>query len=250
MSKLTIYYTMQVGDSSPTCSVTDTYPTGLRIYEPEKVKDIKPQSYGLHNKSHHYGYNYCPAYTDFLHNLYAFKCPIDYSLHLDLATGMVGTKHYSQNEFNKFINVRSLDDKLFSFYVTYSFYADTESLPISQMPAFLENNSFVDNTVLIPGTFDVVKWPRPISCAFHMKTNSLDFNEGDILFYTKFHTDRNIEFKYFVETDRLRQLKTMVINSKNLKSKVKNLNFYYDLFFKKKKLYRLMLDEVKSNVID
>ena len=60
---------------------------------------------------------------------------------------------------------------LFEFQENLFFFTDEPSLEMSLLPAYLEDNSVVNSTIIIPGKLDIGKYFRTSGFAFHMKQN-------------------------------------------------------------------------------
>jgi len=234
---ITIYYSYYSEDNIIT--------TGLRQTQPKAIRNVV----GYDHSDHQFlGYRFCPAYRNHLKNIYALTASFDYGLYLE--NDQIRTNHRDQNFFNDYVLVRSVPDKLISLKMYCLMIPDCESLLVSQTPAYLESNDFTESTIVIPGTFDIGKWPRPIECAFHMKKDRFEFKENDSLSYIKFHTDKNIQFKQFMMTPLLQDYKDMLTKSKENKNNISpTMDFFYDLISKKSKLKRKMLEEAKNNCL-
>ena len=123
---------------------------------------------------------------------------------------------------------------------------------MSQLPAFMEDNNIVKNTICIPGQFDIGKYFRSLDFAWHFRKgcNTIEFSRKEISFYLRFHTKEKIKFQRFLFTPDLMNLNEIMIQTKGMKKPdviSKALNFYYNIFdkynFKNK-----MLKIIKENL--
>ena len=139
-------------------------------------------------------YNRCPAFTDELTNLYGIKPYYDYTLQFE--ENGVSSPDYDQIFFDKHFVIRSLEGNLFDFYENFHFFTEESSLKMSLLPAYLEDNSVSNSTIIIPGKIDIGKYFRSLASAFHMKQNcnELIFSRKEIFFYLKFHTKKKLQF--------------------------------------------------------
>jgi hypothetical protein len=236
---ITIYYAYEQ---------TDPAVTGLRTSPPRAVKNItgydQVSSLGTGN------YRFCPAYREHMKNLYALTAQFDYGLYLE--NDNVKTDYMDQDFFDQYVLIRSIESRLFSLKQFCIMIPDCDSLSISQSSAYLESNDFIESTTIIPGTFDIGKWPRPIECAFHMKSNRFDIKENDTMSYIKFHTDENIQFKSFYFTPLMKKYLEMLVDSKKNRGNqiAKSMSFFYDLISKKSGIKRKILEEAKKNCLE
>jgi hypothetical protein len=223
---------------------------GFRSSGLHPVKNIMDNLNDIRKNDGNSNYYQCPAFTDHLHNLYCMPAPFDYDLFVKEDNSDIRTNFYDQKFFDEHILLRSIDKKLISLNAPCFFFPETESLLVSQLPAYLDCNNFTKNTIVVPGTFDIAKWPRAIECAFHMTGNYVSFKENDPLYYIRFHTSEKIILKNFNLTSRINDLIHGMMHSKFNKNYSSKLQFYYDLLMKKKNVKQLMLEEIKKNLLD
>ena len=115
------------------------------------------------------------------------------------------------------VNIRSIDDKLFSYNLRYLFYTD-QPLEISMTPAYLTVNEFTQNTTLVPGKFDIGQWFRPLDCSFIMNSNQLQLKKDDTFAYIKFHTDKKINLINFYRSQNIIRLQNDLFKSNIIKN--------------------------------
>jgi hypothetical protein len=229
--------------------------TGLRRLPPYPIKRILNNKYDVReSNTNHETYFRCPAHTDHLKNLFAVPAAFDCDLIIDKQPNQpefaTSTFFKNNNDFDKAFLIRSIKNRLFSINLGSLFVTESDDILMSQMPAYLESNGFVDNTVIIPGTFNVGRWPRVLECAFHLKEDKMFVKEGDPLYYLKFYTDEKIVFKEFLYTQKMRDYVTHLLSSRNYKTKrVTKLDFFYNMIGRKQGFKQRMLEEAKANVI-
>ena len=233
-------------------------PEGLRLDPPvpimnKFIKDWIPESEGHDGAS----YNKCPAFFNELINVYGIKSVYDYGIQLEgdeisTSTPIKMSKEIEQAFFRNHAMVRSIKGRLFSFHHALVFFTETPSLIMSQLPAFMEDNNIVKNTICIPGQFDIGKYFRSLDFAWHFRKgcNTIEFSRKEISFYLRFHTKEKIKFQRFLFTPELVNLNEIMIQTKGMKKPdviSKALNFYYNIFdkynFKNK-----MLKIIKENL--
>lgn len=193
----------------------------------------------------------CPAIQSLTNNMYALKFPFEYNLALSDDDQNISSTMYNQDFFNRIVTVRSMQDRLFSLHIHYLFMCE-ESLEMEIVPAYLSENNFTNSTLLISGQFDIGNWARPTDCAFILKKNvrNVKISRGDDWCYVKFLTDKNITLKEFLPSERFLELYLSNVQSKHtMSNKIKPLTFWYDLY-KTTKIKKILLKEVKENLID
>lgn len=189
--------------------------------------------------------NICPAFNEELKNLYAIKSVVNFSF--EVKEDRVIPKNMPQDDFDRFFVLRDLNLRMFSFRNKYIFFTEEESLPVSfyQYP-FLEDNDVTKKCMTIPGTFDIGKWFRNIEFSFYLKKefNDLQINKEDVLFYSRFKTQEKIKFTEFYMTDKLMEYgrSGFALNGRNNFSSMQN-------FYNKFKLKKLILKEIKQNIV-
>ena len=208
-------------------------------------------------------YNKCPALHNELINVYGMKSIYDYNFEINPESGRMQwggpqeiAQSYDEEFFNTHLNVRSLKGNLFSFTETLVFFTETPSLMLSLLPAFMEDNNIVKNTICIPGQFDIGKYFRILEYAWHFRKgcNKIEFSRKEISYYIKFYTKEKIKFQRFMFTPELHTLNETMLQTKfrkkpDILSKFKSdaLEYYYNIFdkynFKNK-----MLKIIKENL--
>ena len=137
----------------------------------------------------------------------------------------------NQEVFDKFIDVRVSRMKLLAFLMPVYILTESNDLEISQLPAYFHANEFTKNTITIPGTFNVGKWPRPLDFSFCL-LDKIEIKEGDPLYYIKFNTKEPINFKRFIVSDLYKKyIFNFLISTRNLKrTNYSKLNYFYNIF--------------------
>jgi hypothetical protein len=148
----------------------------------------------------------CPAHTDFMKNTFVFKSPIDLNIDIDItkATTEVWCDNIPQPLFDKLIDLRFLQtpEAGHSHYpiIGVDFlntFTCTEEMNISILPAHMHYNDFTAKTGVIPGSYDISKWTRPIELVFEVKQSKerIEIKKGDALFYVKFNNTSQVKLQ-------------------------------------------------------
>lgn len=194
------------------------------------------------------GLIYCGASKQYMSKVYGLKSIYDYEFKIE-PTNQVRSLQYDQQFFNDHVIVRSGKDKFFSFSQQTIFFTEEKSLEMSAgIFPFLENNNITERCNVIPGTFDIGKWFRPLDFAFYLKKDydSFKIEENEIYQYISFNTDKKIIFKKFIPNEVLfnfAQYSTKAATGR--KPKNRPLDGYYQMFVLKNKI----LKEIKQNLI-
>ena len=214
----------------------------LRVQTPEPVLKNK----GLAEMEYHA----CPAFRDYYHNVYGIKSLYTYSLEID--GDKCKADMYNQEFFDSNVNVRSTEQKLLSVKQRVSFITDSPSLKMSQEHPCFEDNKFTESSYVVPGMFDIGKYYRNLDFAFHLKEshNRVEFDEGDTIYYLRFHTDERVSCKQYFITDRLREYRDMVDDIRMFSvAHNRPLSYFYDIY-KRSNLKSRIIKEIKENLVD
>ena len=220
----------------------------MRALPPEKISK-KFHSYKIRsdNWQSPIAVNYCPASNRALENIYSIKSLYDYSF--TIKDNQCSSSLYDQNFYNEHVNVRSIEQKVFSFNNRYAFFTDEKSLEITayEYPTF-EQNEVSRRCIPISGKYDIGKWFRPLEFPFILKDefDTFTVKEQDVLYYLRVHTNRPIVFKQFILTDTLRGMLNSAVKITSHKiDRFKTLESFYHMFKSKK----YILKEIKKSLI-
>lgn len=157
----------------------------------------------------------CPAIQGYFKNTYLIRSPIDFVLTPNVNAKTFGIDRFDQKFYiewvirrpNDFINPKrpicTLGPKLV-------FVAD-EDVIIESLPAMMHDSETLRNIRVIPGTYNIHRWMRPLDFTFEILDPSkpLEFKRGDPLFYVRFidTKGRKVELERIEQTDDI--IKTM-----------------------------------------
>jgi hypothetical protein len=192
----------------------------------------------------------CPAFIKQQKNLYALKFSFSYELYMDVENDKVKSDKYDQSFFDEFVYIRDIDNAMLSLPMSYVFIAENP-VDMEYTSAYNVSNGFVDNTIIIPGSFDIGKWYRPLDLSFIVKDKNkkVTFNENDAYAFVNFHTDKKVNLIRFDTTPQITELFNSILLSKFAKSKeVNSLNWFYNLL-EQSKYKNKILKLVKENVL-
>jgi len=220
----------------------------LNVQTPELVLKNKPISETR--------YNVCPAFRDYFHNVYGWKSLYTHSLEKSVDGKEYTSDIYpDQKFFDSNILIRSINEQVISIRQMTSFVTDSPSLKLSLEHPYFEDNKFTSNCYVIPGTMDIGKYYRRLDFPFRIKKshNRVAFDEGDIIYYLRFHTPEKINLKQYFMNDKLREYQAMVeelkFSSVSSPSSPRPLSFFYDKV-KKYNLKSRVMKEIKKNLVN
>lgn len=169
----------------------------------------------------------CPAFQDYIKNTFVIKAPLDLEISVNRKKGTIDVVGIPQ-EYGKFI-INRIDEfeptnpYVISIFPVYLFYSN-DNIHLESMPATMELNDSISNTMLIPGTYNISKWIRPIDFSFEVKddTQKIKFKRGDVLFYVKFRTDDDSKVE-LERTQMTEELNVAMRSCFNMKRAIKSL---------------------------
>lgn len=194
-------------------------------------------------------YFLCPAFQDYYKNTYVIYSPVDIDLEYDKESGYLkiskGQEFYDNYVVFRNVKINDANPPLISLAFKYMFIAD-KSCMVEQLPAALHDNKVANNIRLIPGTFNISKWYRPVEIAFEIAnvSQTISIKRGDPLCYVRFiPTDKSkINFVYKELTSDLLEVVDRCVKVKLINPKIALDTLYVmaeklrnSLWFNKKK---------------
>lgn len=240
MSSLTVYWSDELAEGPITPAIK--YPMDALAMSVMTLPDFKTfQAAGVQR---------CPGFVSYFKNSVVYRSPIDLTVTRTSQGYAWNTSLSDQSEVDALVETR--DDSGFLSIRDYAHFWCDEPLLIEQVQPTFTDTDFSLKCEVIPGTFDVSKWFRPLQPVFRMRggVESFSIKRGDPLYVVRFLTDRKIEFKQFTQTDRLRQLHSDLMRVKrSTRTFHSSLENYYSVFAERK--YRKqVLVEIKRSLVD
>ena len=169
----------------------------------------------------------CPAFQDYVKNTFVIRAPFDFEIAVDQVTGNLQVTGIPEDVGTKFI-VNRIDEigpgnpYIVTAPPVYLFYA-TNDTQIESIHPSMEITASTSNIMLIPGTYNIARWIRPVDFTFEIRdyTKPVTVRRGEVLFYVKFKTpnDDKIELERVPFT---RELESAMRSCYNVKQLVKN----------------------------
>lgn len=135
-------------------------------------------------------YKKCYAFLDYVNNMYQLCAPFDIAIEIDENGRVTGVETPQQVTARAvlFRSEPSSDTNIvLSLAINYVFYSK-EVVLVEQIPAFMDYALAMQGVTVIPGTFDISKWVRPLEFAFEIKkgVRSVHIKRGTALCYLRF----------------------------------------------------------------
>ena len=223
----------------------------LNFSEPQNLYDTQILNEKIEGDPFDVDFRLCPSVKDLTKKIYTLKFPYDYTIDIERKINYVSSRMYDQNFFDQYVQLRSIESGLISFRLYYIFFSE-EEVEAQTSGAYFSNNSFTNNTRIIPGKLNIGKWFRPLDCAFLINegVNELVTNKGDDYCYVNFLTNEDITLKRFHMTDTLNKILAQNIDAKTyMKKRFRPLGYWYDHFLQSKQK-SLILKEIKENLME
>lgn len=225
--------------------LTPTTNTELAQYSPNyPIRKHMIDKYSkLNNKDDLKNYFRCPASIAPLKNIFGIRSHMDYSFE------KIGRTFSSSDDSLERFNDSFLQRESSLDFITLKWRLllfSKESVDVVMQPGYLEENDFNNNTILLPGQYNISKWLRPLEPTFILNSKKLKIKRGDILYYLKFNTNKKIIFKNFEFNN---EIENLVRKSIDLKTYVPNLTLrkLYNLFTGRN-FDRRVLKEINNNL--
>ncbi len=194
-------------------------------------------------------YLLCPAASGDFKKTFVTLFPHDASYKYNFENGnqeiFPTSKEYIN--FNIKRNPTVLQGPTVEFSMAYSFFCE-EDLIARFTPPMFHQPKHTRYATVVPGSFNIGSWFRPYPLEMQLWNNSgeIFFEENEPLFYVNFETERPIKLKRFVFTEEIHALQTHCIK---YYSQEYSLTKRYNTF-KKSDMHKLVLHEIKKNLID
>lgn len=167
----------------------------IYIQEPVKVLSViahDTERKYINSKPVSAEYKKCPGYIDYLKNAYEIRAISDIIFEIDETRKI--TNIIAPDWIKSRIDFRSAPNSethiLVSLGLFTLFYSDRPVF-IEQLPPFLSLTPRSGNFTVVPGTFDISKWIRPVELAIEINGSArrVEIKAGDPLCYIRFCTE-------------------------------------------------------------
>jgi hypothetical protein len=198
-------------------------------------------------------YMSCPAASARLKNMWVFKAPFDMEYGFDFTDpDNPQVWNISEGYFNFQVNRKSVikDAAIVSFSIKHLLFAEESVTPLFGPPVMFRPQ-YMNYGTSVPGAFDISQWFRPHVFEVQMweKAGTFKLKEGEPLFTVEFITNRPIVFKKFVMSEALVKYADSCVDSHKFFGQWLGLAKKYNIF-KDTKMDKLVLKEIKNNLVD
>lgn len=141
------------------------------------------------------------------------------------------------------------DNTLFEYHMAYAFLAE-ESLNITTSSPYFHKAPHLQYGALVPGSFDIGRWYRPIIAEFNLWEGNDYFHiqSDEPLMYWEFSTNKKVILKRYERTQKLYDITSSIINFKLVKRGSNLLSRYKK--FDESSLRAIILKEIKNNLVE
>lgn len=165
-------------------------------------------------------YFQCPGVQEYFKNTFVVRAPVD--LTITYENGVVVTKQYDQEFFDDYVTEKTNPTNKYRSMVlgfNYVFYSD-ESCLVEELPAFMEDSELQRSVRVIPGTFDISKWIRPVQFSFEIVDGHqpVTIKRGDPMFYIRFipSDGSKVSLERIGDDQDIHQMVCSSVNVKNM----------------------------------
>ena len=190
----------------------------------------------------------CRAFIDYTKNMYVFKNPFDIKVRIEKSRVLnLGNRNMDHVFMNRMVQVQ--DAYNLNYDPGYVFFSE-EPVNIEVMSPFMHRSGFNKNGYIVPGTYDISKWFRPLNPALQLYDNEdrvVESSKGDALMYIKFNCSDSVKLeKFYID----KELDSIIYGASGYKNYDPNrsLPYLYDKF-EKAGLKKRTLKLIKENLI-
>lgn len=239
---IVIYYSPMVGTGKHYHSATLFNDTLSPV-----LADLKKNKTDLGSQQSFFS---CRAFLGFNKNLYMITNPFDIDVNINDFGQIVnnGNKELDGLFNNRLKQIENCKNFNYEYY--YFFYSE-ESVEIETMSPFMHESNFTKNAYIVPGSFNISKWFRPINPEIQFlpnHDNHVVSQKNDPLLYIRFKTDRPVILKQFFMPRELMDVSESIVSYKQYEQN-KTFAYLYGLF-SNSPLPNRILRLIKDNLVE
>lgn len=198
-------------------------------------------------------YMSCPAASARLKNMWVFKAPFTMEYGYDFSDpDNPKVWNITEGYFAWRITRKSVIEggALISLSIKHMLFSEESITPLFGPPVMFKPQ-YLNYGTSVPGAFDISKWFRPHVFEVQLWNNvgTFKIEEGEPLFTVEFITDRPIQIKRFAMTKSLVEYADSCVDSSRYFGKWLGLAKKYEIFTKSK-MDKIILKEIKNNLVD
>ena len=190
---------------------------------------------------------YCPAVKNLSSRIAVLKSPMNCHYKIKDSEFTPISKNFLNVTFPHMINFKN--NMMFQLSSSYVFFCE-EDVQMTLTSPYFSNSPHLKYGSLIPGTFNISKWFRNINMEFNLWDNIEEFKlkKDEDIAYVHFDSEHEIRLKRFDFTERLHRI-TKTCSKAGIWEKFIPLVDRYKRF-KEAKFKKIILKEIKQNIID
>jgi len=190
----------------------------------------------------------CRSFLQYTKNMYLMKNPFDINVRIEKSKVFnLGNRSLDNLYLNRVM--QTTNGYNLNYQPGYIFFSETP-LEIEVLSPFMHKSNFCKNGYIVPGSYDISKWFRPINPALQLYDNSdkeIQSEKGDALMYINFKTNDSVRLKRFEITQELENIMYATTEYKKYDSN-RSLSYLYDKFIQSG-LSKKTLKIIKENLI-
>jgi hypothetical protein len=196
----------------------------------------------------------CPAVSEKFKRTFMVKNVAETALRCDLDENKeIKISYLNSRTTNSAAGIRHQptlkENLLFEYHMAYALFSE-ESLTLATSSPYFHKTPHLQYGALVPGSFDIGRWYRPIIAEFNLWTDNDYFHiqPDEPLMYWEFFTNKKIILKRYERTQKLYDITSSVINFKLVKRGSNLLSRYKK--FDESSLRAIILKEIKANLVE
>jgi len=221
----------------------------LSYQDPERLLDSIKQFKNEQNQLDNF--LNCPAFTNSIKNTYMFKAPTNVNIRFtdkELINRLDPNKPFDPT----IIRPKSpslIGAATVQYKPSWVFFCE-ESLLLQSTPPYMHLHPMSSQGFMVPGSFDISNWFRPVESAIQLWPNRNEFqvDQDDPLLYVNFVSDQTVKLKKFYLTEEAYKIGMSCVRLKGYRYE-RSLSKLYNIF-RAGKLKNKLLDEIKNNLLD
>jgi hypothetical protein len=190
----------------------------------------------------------CKSFLQYTKNMYMMTNPYNISIRIEKTKVFnLGNKELDILYANRIMQIN--DAYNISYSPGYLFFSE-EPVELEMLSPFMHKSNFCNNGYIVPGSFDISKWFRPINPSLQFYNNDekiINSEMGDPLMYINFKTKETIKLKKFFITQELEDIIVATTRYKRYDPN-RSLSYLYDKFVNAG-LHKKTIKLIKENLI-
>jgi hypothetical protein len=192
-------------------------------------------------------YLQCFGAQNLFKNVYVINHPYDLDLHFK---GRYPEEMVSAGTDKVRLRWPTFKDR-YSFEIPFGIILFSEDdLEVAQMPAYMHKTADKETSQLLPGSYNIGKWFRPLFGTYDTfeNNNYVKIKKDEPSYYLEFKTKNKVVLKRFELTQEIKNIAINCVDLKKFITKTPLLDLYNKFIFSGTK--KRLLELIKKNVIE